>query len=746
MSTQNHTDITTGAPANASVVNAPLGQLDNALADVELQFGDFVVSGGLAGTSATLVVSQPATRAFVINSWVSAALQNLTMAASNDNYVDLDNTGVYHITSVANGAAIPAVFANSIRLYKAVSNATAVTSVQDFRNLGVVVPQSMLVKGGRPWFDVDAYGASPTNSSVISSTAIQAAINAAHNTARGVGVVYFNAGVYYINVAIQYYGQLTLQGAGMAGIAGGSNAGTVIYLYTGADQIFRSAAPTSIQSNLTVRDIAFDASGNAANTGGVLLTKVQYSTFERVSVANCNSFCWKLLGGGVAGDTAFNNFTSCAAYNVASGGFCVWIQTDAGGLSIAESSRWVACRFNSGVGTTGLRIDKNGTTHAADANFHACNFEAMDTFINSDGTYVQYIGNRFEVTSGNSQVILNPVGTSPGGLFVANTFAVPGTFTFTDNGTTKSTRMGDYETGNVQRFYFPNGALAHSVQTPAFAATLNVDARFGDIVIVGTLTGNITALNAPSNPVLGQEMTWIFTQDATGQRTVAWAAAFKTGWQPGPLANAISSITFVYDGANWQAIATAHVDSGSATTAKFIMNQPGQGLFIWHLAGSALQFLNAAGGTTTLALGGNAGLISTYASIATQGMGVPAIYQAPAPLIGQTAAVASIATLTSPNDGNKHTYNVHGFVRITTLGSGNINLQVTYTDTNGTVQTCTIPLCAEAGTFAASATTADDYKGGVEITVNPNTAITVKTAGTFTGCTYNTGATIKQIQ
>lgn len=162
-----------------------------------------------------------------------------------------------------------------------------------------------------------------------------------------------------------------------------------------------------------------------------------------------------------------------------------------------------------------------------------------------------------------------------------------------------------------------------------------------------------------------------------------------------------------------------------------------------------------AGGTTVaiiannlLTVQQNLALVKTitqYNNIATQGMGVPAIYQAPAPLTAQTAAVASIATLTSPNDGAKHVYEVSGFVRITTLGSGNINLQVTYTDSNGAAQTCTIPLCAEAGAFAASATTADDYKGHVTICVNPNTAVTVKTAGTFTGCTYNTGAQIKQV-
>jgi hypothetical protein len=90
-------------------------------------------------------------------------------------------------------------------------------------------------------------------------------------------------------------------------------------------------------------------------------------------------------------------------------------------------------------------------------------------------------------------------------------------------------------------------------------------------------------------------------------------------------------------------------------------------------------------------------------------------------------------------------YEISIGILITTLGSGNINGQVAYTDTNLADRTTNIPLCAQAGTWAATAATADDYKGTVTITVAPNTAVTIKTAGTFTGCTYNLSGAIKQI-
>lgn len=68
---------------------------------------------------------------------------------------------------------------------------------------------------------------------------------------------------------------------------------------------------------------------------------------------------------------------------------------------------------------------------------------------------------------------------------------------------------------------------------------------------------------------------------------------------------------------------------------------------------------------------GKLGLVGPVAllnNVSTQGLGVPAIYQAPAPLTAQTTAAASIVTITAPNDGAKHRYRVGGFVTITTPG------------------------------------------------------------------------------
>jgi hypothetical protein len=131
MTTKIHTDIAFAALATSPNLNAPLGQLDSAIADIEALFGDYVVTGGLPGGSASLTIVQPACRAFVINSYVQVPATSLVVSASKDNYVDLDTTGAYHITPVTLGAAAPAVFASSVRLYKAVAGAGSVTSIVD---------------------------------------------------------------------------------------------------------------------------------------------------------------------------------------------------------------------------------------------------------------------------------------------------------------------------------------------------------------------------------------------------------------------------------------------------------------------------------------------------------------------------------------------------------------------------------------------------------------------------------------
>lgn len=102
-------------------------------------FADFVVSGLLSPTSANLTSTLSAGVAYVIGRRVVVAAAANTYTASQDTYVDLSNTGVLTYVAVALGAAAPAVTANSLRLQKVVTDATAVTSVVAMaRNLPAV--------------------------------------------------------------------------------------------------------------------------------------------------------------------------------------------------------------------------------------------------------------------------------------------------------------------------------------------------------------------------------------------------------------------------------------------------------------------------------------------------------------------------------------------------------------------------------------------------------------------------------
>ena len=95
-------------------------------------------------------------------------------------------------------------------------------------------------------------------------------------------------------------------------------------------------------------------------------------------------------------------------------------------------------------------------------------------------------------------------------------------------------------------------------QSLAYAATLAPNANKGSTIVVGTLTGNVTAVSAPTNPQAGQKLRFVFTQDATAGHTVAgWNAVYKVHTAvPGGATNGQKcQIDFEYDGTNWIQIA-----------------------------------------------------------------------------------------------------------------------------------------------------------------------------------------------
>lgn len=92
-------------------------------------------------------------------------------------------------------------------------------------------------------------------------------------------------------------------------------------------------------------------------------------------------------------------------------------------------------------------------------------------------------------------------------------------------------------------------------ETPAYVASYTPDLKMGNTKQI-TLSGNITAINAPINAAKGQELIFVFIQDGTGGRTVGgWNSKFKVTWSDaGNTLNKRSTIKFLFDGTNWNQI------------------------------------------------------------------------------------------------------------------------------------------------------------------------------------------------
>jgi hypothetical protein len=97
---------------------------------------DHVVSGlTSADPGATLTATVASGLAYIEGVRVNASSFNHTYTASKDCYVDLDKNGSFHVTEVANGATEPALYTNSTRICKFVTDGTEITSYSDLRTL-----------------------------------------------------------------------------------------------------------------------------------------------------------------------------------------------------------------------------------------------------------------------------------------------------------------------------------------------------------------------------------------------------------------------------------------------------------------------------------------------------------------------------------------------------------------------------------------------------------------------------------
>lgn len=110
-----------------------------------------------------------------------------------------------------------------------------------------------------------------------------------------------------------------------------------------------------------------------------------------------------------------------------------------------------------------------------------------------------------------------------------------------------------------------------TVLTPAGGGTVTPDPSGNALYSITMPAGNITIAN-PLTQSVGQTMTFEFTQDSVGSRTVTWGALYKTSQQPSPTASSVSFMQFWFDGTNWQPVVplspqTYTVSAAVTTTA-----------------------------------------------------------------------------------------------------------------------------------------------------------------------------------
>jgi hypothetical protein len=92
--------------------------------------------------------------------------------------------------------------------------------------------------------------------------------------------------------------------------------------------------------------------------------------------------------------------------------------------------------------------------------------------------------------------------------------------------------------------------IAVPMQSPAATGTVTPDLSFGPVWLIQMPAGNITIAN-PINAYLGDMLTLVILQDSIGARTVTWGSSYKKLVTLTITANARDSVTFRFDGTNW---------------------------------------------------------------------------------------------------------------------------------------------------------------------------------------------------
>lgn len=107
----------------------------------------------------------------------------------------------------------------------------------------------------------------------------------------------------------------------------------------------------------------------------------------------------------------------------------------------------------------------------------------------------------------------------------------------------------------VQQTQAQTNAGINAATSVAFSASITPTfGGSGNVQVIGTLTGNTTINNPTAVPAAGTRVAFVFTQDATGNRTVAWGTNYINGRTISGTASGTSVVEFISDGTNLKGV------------------------------------------------------------------------------------------------------------------------------------------------------------------------------------------------